>query len=131
MRVAFIDDEEENRRQWLEWGLFHKHTVKAFEDVFTANQWRADIYVFDISALCPMLDQHSAYSPICALMEDHPGAVIVIGSAVGYSYAENVLDDVERVSGTRPKYFDAARGFDGLDELMVELTAELETKKDI
>lgn len=115
-RIIFIDDDPASRRQWLEWSQLKGYGAKAFESVFEANQHHADVYVFDISACCPgQMDFSRAYSPICRLMEDHPGADIIIGSAMSRNAVEDALSEIETMSGKRPKFFDASYGFEGLE----------------
>jgi hypothetical protein len=116
--ICFIDDDADNRRQWMEWAEMHGITANAFESAFEANNYSADLYVFDISAVSQMCVGHHAYSPICRLWEDHPGADVVIGSCMSRNYVEDVLDDVEKVAGRRPAFFDMARGFAGLEEYL-------------
>jgi hypothetical protein len=70
-----------------------------------------------------MMVGHHAYAPICRLMQDHPGAEIIIGSCMSRNAVEDVLDDVERVAGRRPRFFDASSGFDGLEAVMKTLNA--------
>ena len=121
MKVCFIDDDADNRRQWLEWAERRGIEAKAFGTAYEANQYRADCYVFDVSAVTPMMVMHHAYGPVCRLMRDHPGAEIVIGSCMSRNAVEEVLDDVERASGLRPRFFDSSRGYDGLDVVMAAI----------
>lgn len=115
--ICFIDDDADNRRQWLEWADYSGINAKAVESVFEANRVAAEAYVFDVTSVAPMNVGHHAYSPICRLMEDHPGAEIYIGSCMSRNAVEEIIDDVETVSGRRPKYFDAADGFRGFERV--------------
>ena len=121
MHFVFIDDDADNRRQWREWGEYRGHDVQAVETAFEANGYSADVFVFDVSACGAMMVAHHVYAPICRLMQDHPYSKIVIGSCVSRNYVNEVLDDIEEVSGKRPLFFDASRGFEGLDEIMKQL----------
>ncbi len=51
-------------------------------------------------------------------MEDHPGAEIIIGSCLSQNSVEEVMDEVEQISGQRPKFFDMALGFAGLEAVL-------------
>ncbi len=122
-RICFVDDDEDNRRQWLEWAERRGLSATAFESAFDANRTSADAFVFDVSAVSPMMVGHHAYAPICRLMADHPGAEIIVGSCMSRNAVEDVLDDVERVAGRRPLFFDASEGFRGLERVMDTLNA--------
>lgn len=100
-RFCFVDDDETNRSNWLAWAEKNGKSAAAFESAYEANQWAADVYVFDLSALSPMCVGHHAYSPICRLAEDHPGSELVIASCLGIEYVREVIDDVEKVTGRR------------------------------
>lgn len=117
---CFIDDDADNRRQWMEWASARGLTAIAVESAYVANHFTAKSYVFDVSAVSPMAVGHHAYAPICRLMEDHPGAEIYIGSCMSRNAVEYIIDEVEAVSGSRPKFFDTATGFRGLEEALNE-----------
>jgi hypothetical protein len=104
LRFVFIDDDVDSRNQWLEWGNRRNYITKAVEDVFEAVKINADFYIFDISAVAPIIHTHSAYSPICKLHELHPGGIIVIISGIPKVQVEEVCEDVERHCGYRPSY---------------------------
>lgn len=127
-RICFIDDDKDSRRQWLEWAGNRGLTATAFESAFDANGTSADAFVFDVSAVSPMMVGHHAYAPICRLMADHPGAEIIIGSCMSRNAVEDVLDDVERVSGRRPLFFDASEGFRGLKRVMDTLNGQAQAR---
>lgn len=116
-RLCFIDDDPDCRRQWLEWAKDNGYTAKAFESAFEANQYVADCYVFDISAVGGFSMDH-AYAPIARLIEDHPGAEIIVGSAMSRNAVEDALDEVEQAAGRRPLFFDASYGFEGLEAVL-------------
>ena len=104
LRVCFIDDDAEARRQWLELARIEAWKVSAVESVFEANSIAADCYVFDISAVSPNLDVQYTYSSIARLMEDHPGAAVILLSAMSRRMVEQVIDDVAQHTGRRPTY---------------------------
>jgi len=103
--VVFVDDDDLKRRQWLEIARGEGFHVAGADSAYVANQQAGDVYVFDISAVSGLYDRMQwSWSPICNLMDHHPGAIVIILSAVGRRYAEEVLDDIEERSGTRPHY---------------------------
>jgi hypothetical protein len=73
-------------------------TVKVFDDALSA--WKAtgspEIIVIDISAVGSIMGgPHQAYSPICNVAGKHPGATIIINSAVSKDFSEEVRDLVK------------------------------------
>jgi len=111
----------------MEWSKNNGYDAKAFDSVYEANEYPADCYIFDISAVSPMNFGNHAYAPICRLIEDHPGAEIIIGSCISRNAVEEVLDEVEKVSGRRPHFFDAASGFVGLEAAIEALNTQPST----
>lgn len=104
-RFVFINDDKHARRQWLEWAKRKGHSAFAVDNAFEANNIAADYYVFDISAVAPgTLSSRNAYSPICKVAENNPGAIIVIVSAMGKECVQDVIDDVFDASGVRVIY---------------------------
>jgi hypothetical protein len=126
-RICFVDDDEDSRRQWLEWAAGKGYPAEAFESAFDANGNDADIFVFDVSAVSPFaggaFGRH-AYAPVCRLMEDHPDAEIVIGSCVSRGTVEGIIADVERNSGRRPFFFDMSKGFEGLERALLAIRVQ-------
>lgn len=94
MRIVFIDDEPDNRRQWLEWAKRKGHDAWAVESVFDAKDYTADFFVFDLSAVGNIMQPHSMYSPICRLIELHPGAGIILLSATSEQTVRSVIEEV-------------------------------------
>lgn len=116
---CFIDDDADNRRQWMEWARNRGLTARSFESAYAANRIAAKNYVFDVSAVAPMAVGHHAYAPICRLMEDHPGAAIYIGSCMSRNAVEEIIGEVEEVSGRKPRFFDSAYGFLGPEKALM------------
>lgn len=104
MKFVFIDDNVDNAEQWLRWAKDKGHTANHAETALDANKIRADFYVFDISAVASILQPETAYSPICSLIENHPGATIVIVSGMAKGCVEDVIEDVFEACGVRPLY---------------------------
>jgi hypothetical protein len=69
----------------------------------TLDAWKAgrvDIFIIDLSAIAPIMLAHTAYAPICTLLEIYPGATVVINSAVIVDCALSVKEDIlDQVSG--------------------------------
>ncbi len=123
IRLIFIDDDKDKRRQWVEWVREEGCTASAFESPMEASRHNADYYIFDVSAVLPITNfsmLHTAYSPICRLMEDHPGATIIIVCAMGYSAVEEILDDIKRISG-REAHFGGVGSIDDLQSVLSSL----------
>ena len=53
-----------------------------------------DIIIIDISSLGDIRMAHAAYAPICSFVDRHPGATVVINSAVSLNTMLDVRDDV-------------------------------------
>lgn len=104
MRFVFIDDDKDSADQWLEWAKRNGHKAYHAESTLEANGISADFYVFDISAVSGILRPEYAYSPICTLAENHPGAVMVIVTGVAKGCVEDVIEDVYEAIGVRPLY---------------------------
>lgn len=107
MKLTFINDDPDDRRQLVELANNHYpgETVKAVESAYDAVETRPDVAVFDVSACSTThIFGHHAYAPICAFLDLCPGASVVITSATSRSCTQEVIDEVERVSGRRPVY---------------------------
>ena len=99
-RIVFINDDPEDRRLWLRWARDKKYIAHAVDNILDANKIPGvDYYVFDISVVCPILSLHMAYSPICTLAENHPGATIVIVSAIGEGSVDDIVEEVKERTG--------------------------------
>lgn len=75
--------------------------IYPFENLFEAleSTVRADFIVIDISAVgyTMMGGAHQYYSPICSLADKHPGANIIIVSAMGKQFIDDVIELVKTV----------------------------------
>jgi hypothetical protein len=104
-RFVFIDDDIENHEQWLRWAKRKGYDGYAVETAFEADKIPADFYIFDITAVAGSIFQaHNAYSAVCTMIENHPGATMVIVSGVSKGTVEDVIDEVEDRIGVRPIY---------------------------
>jgi DNA-binding NtrC family response regulator len=105
VKIIFIDDDEGRRQLYLEFAVLQGWKAEAVESVYEANQRSADVYVFDVSAVCPfMWDTTHAYAPIARLIQDHPDARIVIVSGMSRNATTDIINDVEKETGNRPAY---------------------------
>lgn len=121
MRFVFIDDDPDSRRQWVDWATGRGHRAQAVESVFEAKDLVADYYVFDLSAVGSFLNTHAMYSPICKIVELHPGAGIIIISACSENTVRDVIDEVaEHIDGLRIEYGGWGT-FDGLEQALKSL----------
>lgn len=105
-KFVYINDDPDEREQWLRWARENNHRAWAVESALAAVDINADYYVFDISAIAPMTitNPHLAYSPICSMIERHPGAEIIILSAVGKHTVEAIIEEVYERTGIKPIY---------------------------
>jgi hypothetical protein len=103
-RFVFINDNPDDQKQWLEWAERRGHSAFAVDNTLDANNIAADYYVFDISAVSGILNVNFAYSAICKVAEHHPGATMVIVSAVGEATALAVIEEVYDASGVKAIY---------------------------
>ncbi len=98
-RIVFIDDDKDRRRQWHEWGERRPFIVKCEETAMDANEHNADMFVFDISSVSgSVLCLDHSYAPIANVASRHPGALIVISSAVSERYISDVIDDIRNAT---------------------------------
>lgn len=99
MRFVFIDDDPQSREQWLQWAKRKNHQAWAFSNAYEAKDTPADFIMFDVSACgSGIINTHSAYSPICSLIERFPGAVFVIISGISRGSVEYVIENVKEHS---------------------------------
>jgi hypothetical protein len=95
-----VDDEEYGRNAFKDdvLEIFPDARVCVGEDLFEVKDSPTpDYLIIDISAVAPIGNSHHAYSPICNIIEAHPGVTVVIASAVGRNYALDVEEDIKRV----------------------------------
>jgi hypothetical protein len=98
--IFIIDDDEGasdcKREDALE--VIPRATVKIFVDALSASKATGspDFIIIDISAVGSIAGgPHHSYSAICNLACKHPGAMIIINSAVSRYFAEEVRDLVK------------------------------------
>lgn len=69
--------------------------IRVFQNLFdTGRAGSVDLVIIDISSVCPIMSLHSAYSPICTLLDRHPGVPVVIASAISKNAAEDIRTDI-------------------------------------
>jgi len=102
MRFVFINDDPDDIRQWLGWAERNGHEAQGVGSALEADRLNADFYVFDISAVAGLLQPEQAYSPICSIATNHPGATMVIVSAVPKPCVDDLCEDVYVHIGVRP-----------------------------
>lgn len=122
MKFMFIDGDEENQKLWREWAESNGHSAITTDNVFDANRFLVDFYVFDISAIAPINLFYTMYSPIYTLREilcmiverlrdvsqkqsdhvkshataeNHPNSVMVIVSGVAKSNRNTIIEEVK------------------------------------
>ena len=97
MNFWIIDDNESAQdalREVIE-DFFPDARVECFEYPHaTIHSPSVDVILIDISAVVPIMMSHTAYSAICTLLAKHPGATVVICSAVSFNASQDVRDDV-------------------------------------
>lgn len=98
--VWIIEDDDYFAKKYTE-RLTFARTV-CFEDPFDAYSSGAAapaLILIDISAVAPIVSMHvhGAYSSIAQLGELHPGAIILIVSAVSKACLDDVADEVREV----------------------------------
>ena len=97
MRLWFVDDDKENRKQFKE--LYSTYgRVEAFESCFDAHRAaaRPDVVVIDCSACGAFVMHHAMYAPICSLIGKHPAAKYIVRSAMPIECQQAVVEDVRR-----------------------------------
>jgi len=95
LSFCFVDDDTENLEQWKRWIEDKGHIFIGVDNALDANKVRADVFVFDISVVCPIHSTHGAYSAMSSIGCNHPGAIIAIVSAIPDSAVRSVIDDVK------------------------------------
>lgn len=69
--------------------------IRIFQSIFdTGRAGSVDLVIIDISSVCPITLLHTAYSPICTLLDLHPGVSVIIASAISKNAAEDVRTDI-------------------------------------
>ncbi len=102
MTFIISDDDEYCRKRHSEdiREHFPEANIVSFSDFMDVRDYAGsvDFLIVDMSSIAPIMSgPEFAYSPICSFIEQHPGAEIVICSAVAKSYSENVKDRVVEI----------------------------------
>lgn len=99
MRVWIIDDQEYMRAKVvprLVRERWPEADMTGFDSLAAALYYSGavDLIIIDITAVCPLERARLAYGPICQLIERHPGAPLVINSALPRYVTQEVRDEV-------------------------------------
>lgn len=128
--IYVIDDNADNRRQFndlieITWS---GADVRCFESVYDASQAGAspDLVIIDVSSVAPLMmgDVAHAYGPIAKFMELHPGADIIILSAMGRNSVYEVVDDVKRITQRENVFYGGWGSWEPLEK-MIKQTLDL------
>lgn len=100
MHVMILNDDSEARSQIAKavTERFPCAVVLESDNMLDAckHTGRVDLLIVDVSAVAPIMLNHTAYSPICTWIEQHPGCEVIIDSACpGLKYI--VQDVLERI----------------------------------
>lgn len=116
MRLVFVDDDALSRKQLLELARedWPDWEISAFESLQAASDSAVDVLVIDMSALTGVFapDTMRALGPLTAFIDRHPGAAIVINTAIAQGYVEDLIEDIVETTGVRPYYGGWACGWD-------------------
>ncbi len=86
MQVWVIDDEEYMRNCVAPMVLdrWPDAQITTFDALATAiyRERSVDLIIIDITSVCPVERAKLAYGPMCQLLEKHPGATMIINSAL-------------------------------------------------
>ncbi len=101
MRVWIIDDQEYMRMRVipkLVRDRWPESDLTAFDSLAAALYHTAavDLIVIDITAVCPIERAQLAYGPICQLIDKHPGATLIINSALPRYVTDVVRDEIKQ-----------------------------------
>ena len=129
LRIVIVDDDEEVQRQWQEWSEGAEYNVAAVDTVLDAVKLNADVYVIDITSVASVMQPEFAAYPICGLIDRHPGAEIVIVSAVGRRTAEDVIDRIFSSMEVRVRY-GGTGGFEAVEQVLKEVSGVPEPQGD-
>lgn len=99
MRVTIVDDDAYNREE-IEKDVLSKFpdarcvSYECMFDAYTGGK-PCDVLIVDLSSVeGGIMGVEHAYSPICAFIEDHPGATVLINSAVAHQTSEYVKERI-------------------------------------
>ncbi len=87
MQVWVIDDEEYMRSRVVPPMVLARWPdaqITTFDALATAiyKERSVDLIIIDITSVCPVERAKLAYGPMCQLLEKHPGATMIINSAL-------------------------------------------------
>ena len=121
--ICFVDDDPVCLKQWREWCVERAIEFQGFGSCYDAAKGTksVDMVVIDISAASASWTMSNAYAPIAELMLAKPKPVYVIGSCASTNFVTETIDDIEAETGTRPRFFDASSGYEGLERIVREL----------
>ncbi len=102
MTFIISDDDEYCRKRHSEdiREHFPEANIVSFSDFMDVRDYAGsvDFLIIDMSSIAPIMSgPEFVYSPICSFIEQHPGAEIVICSAVAKCYSEDVKDRVVEI----------------------------------
>jgi hypothetical protein len=100
MRVWIIDDQEYMRMRvvpTLVQNRWPEADITSFDCLAGALYHSApvDLIIIDITAVCPIERAQLAYGPICQLLDKHPGASLIINSALPHYVTDVVRREVK------------------------------------
>lgn len=131
LRLVFVNDDPDWRRLLVEDAVnpevgWPHWDVKAFEGMSQAIEGGADILVVDMSSLTSAMfpDPHRACGPILSFLNLHPGAVVIVSSAMAACHVQDLIDEVCKATGQEIRHYDVS-GDDGTYlRTMINLAAE-------
>ncbi len=101
MRVWIIDDQEYMRMRTVPKIVRDRwpdSDITVFDSLAAALYYSGsvDLIIIDITAVCPIERAQLAYGPICQLIDRHPGATLVINSALPHYVTDVVRSEVQQ-----------------------------------
>jgi hypothetical protein len=101
MRVWIIDDQEYMRTRTVPKIVRDRwpdSDITAFDSLAAALYYSGsvDLIIIDITAVCPIERAYLAYGPICQLIDRHPGATLIINSALPRYVTDVVRSEVQQ-----------------------------------
>lgn len=116
LRVWIIDDDASNREMLQQdvAEVLPDAVQTLFGSLFDTRDRtdRVDLIFVDLSSIGPIAGgPHFFYGPICTLLEKHPGATLVINSAVALNYMDDVREEViEHIPHADVRVVEVCRG---------------------
>ena len=79
-------------------------------DLETAREFHGvDAFVVDLTVLGDMYSWQHSHRAIAALLDHHPGALVILLTALGLNPIEDILQDIERLGHPHPKHVQKGR----------------------